>query len=174
MQNKYGNTTVKLPETYALEKEAVLKAVNDGTIDEAEGRRQVLKIQHAANLFIVMTNGGYQLPTRRKRAAARKMRKVQEHLDRAEKMLAEAEKTPEDETIEDPNAPGTPLVPEPIDTPSREPVKPVDPEQSELLKNLQPMIDEKLGKTSDLYILDEATELTEHDVKAVSEVLHGR
>jgi hypothetical protein len=136
MRNKYGNIAVKLPETYALEKEAVLKAVNDGTIDEAEGRRQVLKIQHAANLFIVMTNGGYTPPTRRKRAAVRKMRKVQEHLDKAEKMLAEAEKAPEGEMIEEST------VPEPDN-------------RSELMKKLQPMIDEKLGKTSDVIIMDD-------------------
>lgn len=140
MQNKYGNIAVKLPETYGLEKEAVLKAVKGETIDEVEGRRRILKIQQAANLFIVMTNGGYTLPTRRKRAAARKMRKVQQYLDKAEKMLVDKE------TIDEPETPAT-VAPEPIDTPSRDPVKPVEPEESVLMKKLQPMIDEKLGLT---------------------------
>lgn len=161
MQNKYGKVNIKLPVTYAQEKEAILKAVKEGTTTVEEGRKMVLKIQREANLFIVITNGGYTMPTRKKRAAARKMKRVQKYLDQAEKMLAEQEKAPEGETIADPKPPVK--EPEPIDTPSRTPVtpdlstpapEPIEPPSS-LIDHLQPLIDEKLGRTKDAVILDE-------------------
>lgn len=148
---KYGNISVPLPETYLLNKEAVLKAVKEGTIDETEGKKQVLAIQREANLWIVMTNGGYSLPTKRRKRVAKKMVKVHQYLEEMKTLLAEAEKAPEGEEIDQPSTPMTPA-PEPIDTPSRDPIKPVDPEedslhemQSELMMKLQPILDEALS-----------------------------